>query len=132
MDRLRIPVGPAVWARPDGTYVMYYSTPATLLWIVWARRLPRIRSTPAGPRTAFCISRATSMNPGGPFVDDSSSAFVCPVSEGGAIDPSVFIDAEGTPWLLGRATATAADCRPRSTHSNSHPTACRLSARLTG
>ena len=51
----------------------------------------------------MCISRATSANPAGPFVDDSSSAFVCPVSKGGAIDPSVFVAADGTPWLLWKS-----------------------------
>ncbi len=95
---------PAVWARPDGTYVMYYSTPATLLLECLGKPPAQdCVNTPAGPRTAFCISRATSTNPGGPFVDDSSSAFVCPVSQGGAIDPSVFIDAQGTPWLLWKS-----------------------------
>jgi hypothetical protein len=48
----------------------------------------------------MCISRATSTSPTGPFVDDSSSAFICPYQQGGAIDPSVFIAADGTPWLL--------------------------------
>jgi hypothetical protein len=95
---------PSVWARPDGTYVMYYSTPATnpLGCLVNPPAADCVH-TPAGPRTAFCISRATSSSPAGPFVDDSSSAFVCPVSSGGAIDPSVFVDANGTPWLLWKS-----------------------------
>ena len=42
-------------------------------------------------------------NPAGPFVDDSTSAFVCPVAQGGAIDPSVFIAADGSPWLLWKS-----------------------------
>jgi hypothetical protein len=95
---------PSVWARPDGTYVMYYSTPATVpLDCLGNPPAADCVHTPAGPRTAFCISRATSSNPAGPFVDDSSSAFVCPVSSGGAIDPSVFVDAQGTPWLLWKS-----------------------------
>jgi hypothetical protein len=56
-----------------------------------------------GPTSAMCISRATSTSPAGPFVDDSTSAFVCPVSMGGAIDPSVYIRADGTPWLLWKS-----------------------------
>ena len=51
----------------------------------------------------MCISRATSANPAGPFVDDSSSAFVCPLAQGGAIDPSVFVAPDGTPWLLWKS-----------------------------
>jgi hypothetical protein len=95
---------PSVWARPDGTYVMYYSTPATLPFDCLGR-VPAADCvhTTAGLSTPYCISRATSSNPAGPFVDNSSSAFVCPVSEGGAIDPSVFVDSDGTPWLLWKS-----------------------------
>ncbi len=96
--------GPSVWARPDGTYVLYYSTPATLpLNCLGRRPTADCVSTAIGLRTPYCISRATSASPAGPFVDDSSSAFVCPVSEGGAIDPSVFVDSKGTPWLLWKS-----------------------------
>ena len=48
-------------------------------------------------------------SPPGPFVDDSSSAFVCPVSMGGAIAPSVFIRADGTPWLLWKSDGDCCD-----------------------
>ena len=51
----------------------------------------------------MCISRATSANPAGPFTDDSPSAFVCPLAQGGAIDPSVFVASDGTPWLLWKS-----------------------------
>lgn len=74
---------PSVWARPDGTFVMYYVTPSS-----------------SAPTNKGCISRATSKDPAGPFVDDSTSAFICPLSQGGAIDPSVFIDSVGTPYLI--------------------------------
>ena len=95
---------PSVWARPDGTYVMYYATPAT-------DPINCFKKATAGlcvhavnaPTSAMCISRATSTSPAGPFVDDSSSAFICPVSLGGAIDPSVFIRSDGTPWLLWKS-----------------------------
>jgi hypothetical protein len=95
---------PSVWARPDGTFVMYYSTPATLPFNCLGR-VPAADCvhTTFGLRTPYCISRATSPNPAGPFVDNSSSAFVCPVSEGGAIDPSVFVDSDGSPWLLWKS-----------------------------
>jgi hypothetical protein len=59
---------PSVWAAPDGSFVMYYTTPSS-----------------AGFGNKQCISRATSSDPAGPFVDNSTEAFICPLSEGGAI-----------------------------------------------
>jgi hypothetical protein len=95
---------PSVWTRPDGTYVMYYSTPATIPLGCLAKAPPLgCVKTTNGPSSAMCISRATSENPAGPFTDDSSSAFVCPLSQGGAIDPSVFVAPDGTPWLLWKS-----------------------------
>ncbi len=95
---------PAVWARPDGTFVLYYSTPATIPLECLAKHTsPGCVETVHGPNTAMCISRATSTSPAGPFVDDSSSAFVCPAAQGGAIDPSVFVMPNGTPWLLWKS-----------------------------
>lgn len=95
---------PSVWARPDGSYVMYYSTPATIPLGCLAGPGPFCVTTTNGRRTsAMCISRAVSSSPAGPFVDDSSSAFVCPVSRGGAIDPSVYVARDGTPWLLWKS-----------------------------
>jgi beta-xylosidase len=78
---------PAVWARPDGTFVMYYATPAPA-----SDGLPRRQ----------CISRAVADAPAGPFTDDSSAPFICPTDQGGAIDPSVFVD-QGRPYLLWKA-----------------------------
>jgi hypothetical protein len=99
---------PSVWARPGGTYVMYYSTPAThpIDCVAKPSGVGCVR-TAKGPTSAMCISAATSSNPAGPYVDDSSSAFVCPASQGGAIDPSIFIAHDGTPWLLWK---TDGDC----------------------
>jgi hypothetical protein len=99
---------PSVWARPDGTYVMYYSTPATIPLICLAKPgSAGCIDTSNGSSSAMCVSRATSTSPTGPFVDDSTSAFVCPYRQGGAIDPSVFVAADGTPWLLWK---TDGDC----------------------
>ncbi len=76
--------GPAVWARPDGRFVLYYATP----------------SSPGSDR--MCISRALGSSPAGPFKDDSTSAFICPLSQGGAIDPSVYVD-DGVPYLVWKS-----------------------------
>lgn len=96
--------GPAVWARPDGTYVLYYSTPDTIpLGCLASPPAAGCVKTPNGETAAACISRATSTSPSGPFTDDSSSPFICPVDQGGAIDPSVFIASDGTPYLLWKS-----------------------------
>jgi len=79
---------PSVWARPDGQFVLYYSTPAP-------------PSAPGLPRRQ-CISRAVAPAPAGPFTDDSTSPFICPLDQGGAIDPSIFVDGS-TPYLLWKA-----------------------------
>jgi hypothetical protein len=102
--------GPDVWERPDSTYVMYYSTPATV-------PLGCLATTPAtgcvktthGETNAECVSRATATEPTGPFVDNSTSAFICPVDEGGAIDPSVFVASDGVPWLLWKSDGDCCD-----------------------
>ncbi len=102
--------GPDVWARPDGTYVMYYSTPATVpLGCLAKPPANGCVKTVGGWTNAECVSRATATNPTGPFVDNSTSAFICPIDEGGAIDPSVFVDAKGTPWLLWKSDGDCCD-----------------------
>ncbi len=105
---------PSVWARPNGTFVLYYSTPATQpLNCVSKVTNPGCVETTHGPNTAMCISRATSTSPSGPFVDDSSFPFVCPYAEGGAIDPSIYIRSDGTPWLLWKSDG---DCCNQPTY----------------
>lgn len=102
--------GPDVWARPGGTYVMYYSTPATVpLGCLAKPPASGCVKTVGGETNAECVSRATSTSPTGPFVDNSSSAFVCPLDQGGAIDPSVFVDSKGTPWLLWKSDGDCCD-----------------------
>ena len=102
--------GPDVWERPDSTYVMYYSTPATVPLgclatppATGASRQPTARPTPSASRGP---PRRT---PTGPFVDNSTSAFICPLDEGGAIDPSVFVASDGTPWLLWKSDGDCCD-----------------------
>ena len=47
-----------------------------------------------------CISVAVADDARGPFVDRSTQPLVCPVDLGGAIDPSPFVDTDGTAYLL--------------------------------
>ena len=46
-----------------------------------------------------CISVATAHQPEGPFVDKSTAPLECQLALGGSIDPSPFIDTDGTPYL---------------------------------
>jgi hypothetical protein len=46
-----------------------------------------------------CISVATAHQPEGPFVDNSTAPMECQVALGGSIDPSPFIDTNGTLYL---------------------------------
>ena len=95
---------PSVWARPNGTFVLYYATPANHpINCVFKVTNPGCVETTHGPNTAMCISRATSNSPSGPFVDNSPFPFICPYAEGGAIDPSIYIRSDGTPWLLWKS-----------------------------
>ena len=108
---------PDVWERPNSTYVLYYSTPATVpLGCLGRPPAHGCVKTVNGWTNAECISRATSSSPTGPFVDNSTSAFVCPLDEGGAIDPAVFIDSTGTPWLLWKSDGDCCD-EPTSIYS---------------
>ncbi len=47
-----------------------------------------------------CLSVAEGTSPDGPFVDASTEPWVCPTDLGGAIDPSPFVDADGSLFLL--------------------------------
>jgi hypothetical protein len=67
-----------------GTYDLYYAV------------------DPAGS-TKECISVATARTPTGPFTDSSSAPLECQKALGGSIDPSAFVDAGGTPYLLWKS-----------------------------
>jgi hypothetical protein len=67
-----------------GHYAMYYAV------------------DPTGSSTE-CLSVATATSPQGPFADTSSGPLECQPSLGGSIDPSVFVDTNGTPYLLWKS-----------------------------
>lgn len=77
-----------VWApavrKFGSTYVLYYT----------ARVRPGL-----GADNRQCIGRATASTPDGPFVDNNATPLVCQSVLGGSIDPAVFVDASGVPWL---------------------------------
>ena len=57
-----------------------------------------------------CIGVARSSSPAGPFLPDEASnaaPFVCQQAEGGSIDPAVFVDDDGTAYLLWKSDANS-------------------------
>jgi hypothetical protein len=50
-----------------------------------------------------CISAAVAARPAGPFVDWSTGPLMCQTPIGGSIDPSPFVDADGSPHLLWKS-----------------------------
>jgi beta-xylosidase len=61
-----------------------------------------------------CISSAIASAPGGPYVDASSAPFICQVSGSqsfcGSIDPSPFVDTDGTAYLAWKSDENAPAC----------------------
>ena len=74
---------PAV-AMIGGEFVLYYAVDV------------------AGSRQE-CISVATASQPQGPFTDTSTAPLECQKALGGSIDPSSFIDTNGTPYLVWKS-----------------------------
>ncbi len=86
---------PSALARRD-RYVLYYTT----------------RDAVSGFQ---CISRAVSLTPQGPYVDDSLEPLVCQVGVSspfcGSIDPSPFVDSDGKSYLLWKRDENNENCR---------------------
>ncbi len=78
---------PSVLPRSGG-YVLYYA----------------VRQTSTGRQV---ISAATSPTPDGPFVDSSAAPLIAQAELGGSIDPSPYVDADGTAYLLWKSDANA-------------------------
>jgi hypothetical protein len=84
---------PDVSRRADGSYLMYFTAPDT-----------------ASGR--MCIGTATSSSPLGPFRPVGGGPLVCNPDEGGDIDPSSFVDADGTRYLLYKNDGNAVGRAP--------------------
>lgn len=91
-DRDALPTLPS-WALPGKTWapdVSEFSPGHYVMYFVAADAATRRQ----------CIGVATSSNPEGPFVAVGDSALLCPEDQGGAIDPSTFVDTDGTRYLV--------------------------------
>ena len=92
---------PRVWAPDvnmvnDGSFIMYYTA-----------------ATKAHPRI-HCLGFATSRKVDGPYVDRAKEPWICPLKQGGAIDPAGYINKDGTRWVVykidGNAIGHGGEC----------------------
>jgi beta-xylosidase len=74
---------PAVLQR-GGTFVLYYAVED-------------------GVSGQECVSVAVSSQPQGPYLDSSSAPLVCQTQDGGSLDPSPYIGADGRPYLVWKS-----------------------------
>jgi beta-xylosidase len=91
--------GPGELLAETPSWAVPYSTWAPALLAVGDRQVlyftAQVRDT-----SIHCISAAVSETIDGPYRDDRDEPLLCPRSSGGAIDPSPFIDRDGSRWLL--------------------------------
>ena len=89
---------PSVLPRGPSTFVLYYTA----------------RDTGSGRQ---CISVAVASSAAGPYVDSSSAPLVCQVSGSeslcGSIDPSPFVDSDGSAHLVWKSDENACGNPPR-------------------
>lgn len=91
-DSDMLPILPT-WALPGRTWapdVSEISPGRYVMYVVAAGASPALQ----------CIGVATARSPGGPFTPVGDAPLVCPADEGGAIDPSTFVDSDGTRYLV--------------------------------
>jgi len=93
------------WAQPGWTWSPVVLPRGETYVLYYAVREPR------SGRQA--ISVAVADRPEGPFVDATTGPLVFQLERGGSIDPSPFVDVDGTPYLLWKSEENALD-RPSS------------------
>jgi beta-xylosidase len=81
---------PSVLAR-SGTFVLFYTA----------------RDNASGFQ---CVSRAVSTTPMGPYVDTSSAPLICQTAICGSIDPSPFVDDDGSAYLVWKSDENNPTC----------------------
>lgn len=82
---------PEVFSPAAGQYVMYF-----------------VARFAIGFDGTQCIGLATSQDPAGPFVSSNPEPFICQTGEGGSIDPSTFVDADGQRYVLWKNDGNSA------------------------
>ncbi len=86
------------WATPDETWAPAVLQIGSTFVLYYAVRV----AAPGGGGDE-CLSVATATQPQGPFTDTSTGPLECQVPLGGSIDPSPFVDAGGTPYLVWKS-----------------------------
>jgi hypothetical protein len=86
------------WATPDETWAPTVMQIGATFVLYYA-----VRVAGPGGGGAECISVATATQPQGPFADSSTGPVECQPNLGGSIDPSLFTDATGTPYLVWKS-----------------------------
>ena len=86
------------WATPDETWAPTVAQIGATFVLYYA-----VRVAGPGGGGAECISVATATQPQGPFADTSTGPVECQPNLGGSIDPSLFIDPTGTPYLVWKS-----------------------------
>ena len=84
------------WATPGSTWAPSVATNASGGFVEFYAATDTQLGT-------HCIGHAVSNGPAGPFVDTSSTPFLCQASLGGSIDPSIFTDSSGQQYLLWKS-----------------------------
>ena len=74
---------PEVFSPGAGKYLMYFTARFSI-----------------GFDGTQCIGVATGEDPAGPFISADPEPFICQTGEGGSIDPSTFLDADGQRYVL--------------------------------
>jgi beta-xylosidase len=74
---------PEVFSPSEAQYVMYFTARFAI-----------------GFDGIQCIGVGTSSDPAGPFEASDAEPFICQRDEGGSIDPSMFVDADGQRYVL--------------------------------
>jgi len=87
-----LPVVP-IWAAPGKTWAPDVSELSPGRYVMY------FTAASAEPASQ-CIGVATATSPEGPFTSAGDSPLLCPTEEGDAIDPSTFLDTDGTRYLV--------------------------------
>lgn len=105
-------------------YVMGDALPTLPSWAadhdIWAPSVVPIAghyalyyAAPVADTGQQCISVATASSPIGPFVDSSTQPLVCSTDFTANIDPDVFLDPNGSVWILWKTEPRSSSDHPR-------------------
>lgn len=90
------------WAEKGNTWAPDVSQPSPGRFVMYfVAREPK-----SGKQ---CIGMAEATDPRGPFVSREKKPMICTLDQGGAIDPTTFVDSDGTRYLLWKNDGNCCD-----------------------